>query len=228
MSWQRQTQRVLTAGLILSALYVAGVFIERALEPKRPRPRPQTLPLSSDYYVALPKSYLRDFADAEALAGKALWVREGYRWLCRPGGALGPMEKVVVRRAYRKRGQVWLEVVRDQQPACSLPISSGSQFFLDDIFLIKDPHQIYKDWTPEIWEKIAAHRAEPGMTEAQITFALGYGELVRELSEPGEAHRVVDYTHGEKSIRVTYVYGVAKQVEPLIEQSPAAQASGSQ
>jgi hypothetical protein len=215
MSWQRQIQRVLTTGLILSALYVTGVFIERALEPTRPRPRPESLPLSSDYYVALPKSYLRDFTDAQALAGKALWVREGYRWLCQPGEALGPMEEVVVRRAFREDGQVWLEVARDQQPACSLPISSGGRFFLDDIFLIKDPHQVYKDWTQGVWTKIAEHRAEPGMTEAQITFALGYGESVRELSEPGGAHRVVDYIHGERSARVTYAYGVAKQVEPL-------------
>jgi hypothetical protein len=53
------------------------------------------------------------------------------------------------------------------------------------------------------------------MTETQITFALGVGILNRGLSEPGDTWRVMDYTAGDKQMRVTYVYGVAKQVTPL-------------
>ena len=214
-NWQRMIQRVLTVGLIGSGLYLLLVFTDRARQPKGMPRKSAALPLSPDYYVYPPKSYVRSLADAKVLVGKPLWVREGYRWDCMPGpGTLGPMERLEPKRAYQRRGQVWLEFLKDGRP-CSIPISSRDIFFLDEIFLIKDPHQIYKDWTPETWEKIEEHRAEPRMTEHQITFALGAGELVRNLSRAGDAHRVVDYTAGERRARVTYEYGIAKQVDPL-------------
>ncbi len=207
MNWQRTLHRVLRVALAAAILYVIVVFVERAREPKRP---PQaTLPLSPDYYVALPKSYLRDLAGAQALVGKPLWVRDGYRWPCGKT-TLGPIEKIVPTRAFKKGRDVYLDFGR-----CSLPISYGDSFFLDELFLIEDPHRIYKDWSAKIWKKIEERRIEPGMTETQITFALGYGDLVRDLSRSGDAQRVVEYTAGDHHWRVTYAYGVAKQVWPL-------------
>ena len=214
MRWQRIIHLILRAGLIASVLYVVVVFIERAREPKAP-PKLAVLPLSPDYYVVPPKSHVRSLADVRVFVGKPLWVREGYRWSCTPGpGVLGPMEKLVPTRAFRKGEHVWLKFVRDGR-SCAIQVSAGDSFFLDEIFLIKDPHEVYKDWTPEAWKKIEARRIEPGMTETQITFALGYGLLVKDLSRQGDPHRVVDYTAGDKRMRVVYAYGVAKQVEPL-------------
>jgi len=216
VNW-RMIQRVLNVSLIVTSLYVANFFFQRSREKRQPVPRPQskTLPLSPDYYVVPPKSYVRDLADVRAFAGKPLWVREGYRWLCPPGKPLGPMEKVIASGAYEKNGQVWLKLGRGGQPACSLAISSKNRFFLDEIFFIKDPHGVYRDWSPDTWNKIAARQIEPEMTQTQITFALGMGELVPGLSETGGARTVIDYTATEKHLRVTYAYGVAKQVERL-------------
>ncbi|HYM11892.1 MAG TPA: hypothetical protein VEU62_14240 [Bryobacterales bacterium] len=215
MNWQRLVQRVLTTGMILAGIYLAIVFIGRSREPKMERPKPAALPLSPDYYVVPPKSYVRGLADLKALLGKPLWVRAGYRWTCTPGsGTLGPLEKLVPVRAFARGGRTWLEFRRDGHP-CAIPVATGDYFYLDEVFFIKDPHEIYKDWTAATWEKIERHRAEAGMTEHQISFALGAGELVRGLSGRGDAHRVVDYTGGETHARVIYEYGVAKQVEPL-------------
>ena len=50
---------------------------------------------------------------------------------------------------------------------------------------------------------------------SQISFALGYGMLVRDLSRTGDQHRVVEYNLGDNHWRVTYEYGIAKQVWPL-------------
>ena len=213
--WQRNFQRVLTAALALAGVYLVWVFAGRSRQPDGARPAPKLLPLSPDYWVLPPKSYARSLADVRAWVGKPLWVREGYRYTCTPGpDTLGPMEKVVARRAFERRGQVWLEFARQGRP-CAIAVSAGERFYLDEIFLIQDPHEVYQDWTPETWKKIAERRIEPGMTETQITFALGFGVLVRDLSREGDANRAVDYTGGEKHLRVTYQYGVAKWVAVL-------------
>jgi len=207
-------QRILTLALIGSGVYLAVEFVRRAPDRRGVRPKPAPLPLSPDYWVLPPKSYVRDLRSARELIGKPLWVREGYRWTCSPGeGTLGPMERVVVKRPFRRGKDVWLELEREGG-RCGVPVSTGDSFFPDEIFLIRDPREVYKHWTAEDWKRIAERRVQAGMTETQITFALGYGILVRELSRPGDEHRVVDHIGGQPRARVTYQYGVARKVEP--------------
>jgi len=213
--WHRITQWVLAAALALASLYVAGVFIERWRQPAKSAAKPGLLPLSPDYWVMPPKSYVRSLKDARAFLGKPLWVREGYRWTCSPGPeTLDPMERLVPQRVFARSREVWLEFTRGGR-RCAIPVSAGDTFFLDEIFLIRDPREVYKDWPAEAWNRIAERRIEPGMTETQITFSLGYGVLVRGLSGYGDAHRVVDHIGGERRMRVTYEYGIAKAVQPL-------------
>lgn len=217
MKW-RTIQRILNVSLILTCLYIATFFIARRRELKRVQnqtpPQQQVLPLSPDYYAVPPKSYVDNLADVQALVGKPLWVRDGYWWKCPPGKPLGPMERVVASGAYEQGGKVWLRMKREKQPACAVPVSSRGRFLFDQIFLIKDPHEVYKAWTPDTWKKIDEHLVEAGMTETQIKFAVGYGQVVPELSE-GDARRVVDYKAGAKHARVTYANGVSRQVEAL-------------
>jgi hypothetical protein len=213
--WQRYTQRALAVGLILAGGYLAVVFLERARQASYTPPKAKPLPLSPDYYVAPPRSYVRSLADARELVGKRLWVRAGHRWACEPGReTLASLEELVPVRAFERQKQVWLEFERGGK-RCAVAIASGETFYVDEIFLIQDPREVYKDWTPEAWRKIETGQVEPGMTENQITFAAGYGVLVRGLSGTGDAYRVVDHAAGEKKYRVTYEYGVATAVEPL-------------
>jgi hypothetical protein len=61
------------------------------------------------------------------------------------------------------------------------------------------------------------HRIEPGMTEHQITFAIGAGATVR--SSPSGTERVVDYRMAEKAgltpVRVTFHEGKATEIIEL-------------
>jgi hypothetical protein len=211
--WQRNVLIVLGVVLLAAALRLVVILVNRALSAKASRPAVASLPLSPDYYVLPPKSMVRSLADVKEFVGKPLWVRDGYRWTCMPGSQiLGPIEKLTVTRVFQRAGQVWLEFSKEGRP-CAVAISAGDRFYLDEIFFIKDPHEIYKDWTTEAWKKIAERRLEPGMTETQITFALGYGKPVE--GRAGESRTVVEYTEGDRHARVTYHYGIAKRVEPL-------------
>ncbi len=211
--WQRAVLSVLGVALLVAVLRLVVIFVERARTTEPPRPAAAPLPLSPDYYVFVPKSLVRNVNHVREFIGKPLWVRDGYRWTCSPGSeVLGPIEKLTVSRVFERGHQVWLEFLRDGRP-CAVAISAGDQFYLDEIFFIKDPHEIYKDWTPETWKKIAERRLEPGMTETQITFAIGYGRPVE--GRAGEPRTVVEYTAGDRHARVVYRYGVAKQIESL-------------
>ncbi len=46
-------------------------------------------------------------------------------------------------------------------------------FSTDEIFFYDDPHQLYKHWSPQIWDAIDHHRAILGMSESQVQMALG-------------------------------------------------------
>ena len=91
----------------MAGLYVTVVFVERARQARYTPPKAKPLPLSPDYYVLPPKSYVRSLAGARELVGKPLWVRAGYRWPCVPGeDTLGPMEKLTPRRAFERQLQL--------------------------------------------------------------------------------------------------------------------------
>ena len=61
----------------------------------------------------------------------------------------------------------------------AVPIGAdkGGDFKLraDDVFFIEDPHELYKHWPAEVWQKIDAHEVQNGMSELQVSFAIGYG-----------------------------------------------------
>ena len=98
-----------------------------------------------------------------------------------------------------------------------MPIGSRVGFVVDELFFIEDPREIFKHWTAADWEKIEAHKVEPGMTEYQITSAIGGGGLIPSLSSA--KRRVVDYKlcalDGIPPVRVYYDEGVAERVEAL-------------
>ena len=52
------------------------------------------------------------------------------------------------------------------------------EMLFDDLFYLKDPHDIYNHWSRETWAKIQAHQLEQGMTFAQVALSLGNGNLV--------------------------------------------------
>ena len=88
---------------------------------------------------------------------------------------------------------------------------------MDEIFLIQDPRELYSHWPDEDWTKIEAHEVEVGMSEFQVAFALGFGEIVEQRA--GGKYKAVEYQggidHGVAPVRVRFSEGVSTAVEPI-------------
>ena len=204
-------------GIALVLVYLGYTYLERwSSAPVQPN-QPAKVTIHPDLYVYLPKSYVSGLESARKLVGKPLWVREGYRWNYQPGDkTLGPIEKIVPSGVRAIGANVVLEFEREGE-SCTVPISVGDHFYVDEVFFSKDPRELYNHWTDEDWQKVEAHKVEVGMTETQVNFAAGAGQIVR--SSPGGKTRIVEYSLGTEAgvppKRVTFHDGIAGQVEPL-------------
>jgi hypothetical protein len=213
-----QTLRLsLRVALVLAFFYVAAHFYWRWTRPPLRRYEPAPVQRVADFYVLRPKSYVSDLASAQKLIGQPLWVIEGYRWRTQPGGRLlEPLEKIIPTAIVRRGQEALIRFERDGRTE-SIQVGSPERLYIDDMFFIKDPKQIYSHWPAEIWTKVESHQIELGMTEFQVAFALGAGEAKRS-SQRGES-RIVEYTLCEAAgltpVRVTFRGGRAEAIEAL-------------
>ncbi len=206
--------------LVLGVLYVSYHLYERdrIASLGRHKPEPKKIELPKDVFAFVPKSYVTDVVSARRkLVGKPLWIKEGYRWAHDPGGTLfRPLERIVPKAVAVREGEAVLVFDKDGREA-SFTIGTPQRVYVDDIFFVKDPKEIYDHWTEEMWADAGNGKVELGMSEIQVGFALGVGEVVRQ--SPGGATRVVDYRQcaeaGLDPVRVTYRYHVADSIEPL-------------
>ena len=144
-------------------------------------------------------------------------MKEGYRWSYDPGERLfEPLERIVPKSVAVAGDEVRLVFDKDGHEA-SFVIGSPTRVFVDDIFFVKDPRELYDHWTEEMWLKAANGEVEVGMSEIQVGFALGVGEVVRQ--SPGAATRILEYKQcaeaGHDPVRVTFSYHVVKSIEAL-------------
>lgn len=216
--WFERFRLVTKITLVAAVFYVAYTFYVRSrLAVVEPEQAP-TVDLHDDLYVHPPKSYVSDLESAvRKLNGTPLWVKEGYRWVYEPGDRLfEPMEKIVPNNVIGRGDSVYLVFEKNGKPA-QVAIGSPNRVYVDEMFFIKDPRELYDHWTDEAWAKIEKHEIEVGMSEFQIVFALGAGQLVRQSSSA--ATRMVDYTACEAAgcepVRVTYKRNVSESIEPL-------------
>jgi len=205
--------------LVVGAVYLAYHFYERhriANMTIGEQPTKRSLP--SDAFVFVPKSYATNLTSArERLTGKPLWIREGYRWTYQPGDVLfEPLERIVP-LAFEVRGREVVLLFEKAGERRSFVIGTPQRVFVDEIFFVKDPREIYEHWTDEMWDETALGVVATGMSEVRIGFALGVGQVVRQ--SPGGMTRIVDYKQcaaaGLDPVRVTYRDHVAESIEPL-------------
>lgn len=216
-SWHEPVQIGLRVALVLAVLYVAAHFYARWTRPSLQRDEPAPIQRVEDFYVHPPKSYVTNIPSAQKLIGEPLWVIEGYRWRTEPGGRLlEPLERIVPTAIVRNGNEAVLRFERDGRTD-GIAIGPPDRLYVDEMFFIKDPKSLYSHWPPETWTKVENHQAEIGMTEFQMTFALGAGETKRS-SQRGDS-RVVEYTlceaAGLQPVRVTFRGGRAEQIEEL-------------
>ncbi len=82
-------------------------------------------------------------------------------------------------------------------------------FYTDELFFYDDPHQLYSHWGPKVWAAVDAHRAELGMSEAEVQLALG--QVSKSVSEE-YGNRMVVYINGGHPKAVTFVKNRATAV----------------
>ena len=218
--WVGPVRVTLRIGFVVAAVFLGTSFYERITRPALRRESAPTRKIHPDWYVYPPRSYVTDLRSARKLIGKPLWVKEGYRWGYQPGdGVLTPLERIVPTGIRKAGREVRLTFEKDGK-TYTVPIGVAGQFFVDEIFLLKDPRELWTHWSEEDWQKIEAHQIEPGMSEYQVVFALGAGNIIEATMH--STVRIVDYKLGREAgiapVRVIYRDGAVERVGPLPEE----------
>jgi len=187
-----------------------------------------------DYYVNPKKLYPYDLKSARQLTQQPVWVKEGYRYSYYPyepaskrvdfghdAGTLGPIEKLaitdVVISSNKVAGQPTqvVAVFQKEGKTCAVPIgyeANGEyKIYSDEMFFIEDPHDLYKHWSPDVWQAVEQHQIKPGMNEMQADFAIGMG-----VPDGGDIsyEKTVRYPNGGKPLVIVYHDGKAAEIKP--------------
>ena len=217
--WFSVVGLLLKVSIVVATIYLGKVYYDRSNRTLPLHEAQQEGPLQEDQYVHPKKSYVRNYESAQRkLVGMTLWVREGWRWAYEPGEKyFVPLQKVIPTKVLRRGDEVVIAFERNGKSA-SFVIGQPNRVYVDDMFFIEDPRQLYDHWTPDAWAKVDNHQVELGMSETQITFALGAGVPVR--AKVGSPIRVVEYTFckeaGLQPVRVTFRDGLAEKIEPIV------------
>ena len=221
MAWQDQEwvtylSASLKVGLVLALLYVGYDYATRPGAEPLEKARVEE-PLHEDLYVHPTKTNITRYSTADRLVGMDLWVQSGWTLAAEPGEQwLGPIEKVTPTRVFERDGELLIGFERDGKPA-QLAVGQAGRVYVDDIFFAEDPRELYSHWSEESWAKIADGVVEPGMSEFQVTFALGAG--VPSRISPGGSTRIIEYrartVAGLPAYEVTFQDGRVETIEPL-------------
>jgi hypothetical protein len=221
MAWQDQEWVTylsvsLKVGLVLALLYVGYDYATRpTAEPIEQAPVEK--PLHEDLYVHPVKTNITRYSTADRLVGMDLWVKAGWTLAAEPGEQwLGPIEKITPTRVFEQDGDLLIGFEREGKPA-RLAVGRAGRVYVDDLFFAEDPRELYEHWSEESWAKIADGVVEPGMSEYQVTFALGAGAPSR--ISPGGSTRIVEFRArtvvGLPALEVTFKEGRAETIKPV-------------
>lgn len=234
--WRKRIQITLIIFLVLAGVRVGIIFYERSHESEIQKPQPvlsSSYNITLDDYVTPHKLFPYDLKSAKEIVGKTVWVRAGNRVTYYPYstathsvnlshsvGLLEPLEKLeakdVILQNVNGQKQVMVAFAKSaapQQYALSVgKVSGGSyDFFINEIFFMDDPHQLYNHWPPEVWNAIDHHQVKPGMSELQASFALGINMRV---TGGDYGNRTVQYVTGDQTTMVTFSGNKAESIEP--------------
>jgi hypothetical protein len=221
---RKNLQILLGIAIVLVGARTAYIVYDRYEQRKQTEQPKQEHALKADYYVTPKKLHPYDLKSARELTRQPVWVKVGYYHTYYPyevarrkvefgheAGTLLPLEKlsiqdVVTDAAPQAPGikQVLARFALDGKNY-AVPIGSeqGGDFkiYSDDIFFIEDPHELYKHWPADVWKAIDNHEVQPGMSELQVTCAIGAGTLDGSSTS---FSRTLHYANGGKPVTITY------------------------
>src|SRR5258706_6575737 len=178
MNWKTYAQ----ASLVVLFLAVGARLFLIYHERNAPPPTKDTSSyrvLSSDDYVVPPKSYVYDLNSARSLRGKTVWARTTGQFayypvhgthadFSHPEGTIPALKALKIEdfslqsdgKAGRQLMMVFSSPARHGRFAVPVGAEKNDQYviYLDDAFLLKDPHEVYKHWTADQWKAISEHR----------------------------------------------------------------------
>lgn len=234
--WRKNIQISLIAFIIIAIARVGFIFYERNHVPEVQKPQPSSsssYKITLDDYVTPRKLYPYDLKSAREVVGKTVWVRSGNECPYYPystathsvsvkgmAGLLAPLENlevkdVVVQNVHGQK-QVMAIFVKagspDEYGVAVGKVSDGSyDFFINDVFFIEDPHQLYSHWPADVWDAIDHRQVKIGMNERQAALALGTN--IR-ATAGDYGNRTVQYIIGKQSTMVSFSDNKAVSVEP--------------
>jgi len=238
MEFPWKTQRTILLVLVVVAAIRLGFIYYQRQQPgvgRKPEAGTSTYRITTDDYVAPHKIYAYDLKTAGSeLTGKKVWVRgglqipycaaaAGHADIRRELGLLAPLEKLEIKTVLLQdsprpgAGKQVLAVFTKAGAPAEYAMAIGDEadgnytFSVNDTLFIDDPHQLYKDWSPETWKAVDSHDVKPGMSELQAGFALG--AIVR-ASAGDYGNRTLTYAYGGKPVTITFADNRAVTVVP--------------
>src|ERR1700758_4620923 len=225
-------QIVLVLAIVIAAGHTAYGLYQRSHEQAKQAPQAAP-PLNPDYYVTPKKLYPYDLKSARELTKMPTWVKEGYRYYYYPynraakrtdftheAGLLLPIQRlqikdVVTDVAPSSQGQKVVMAVFEQggkSYAFQIGLLQNGMYkiYSDQMLYIQDPRELYKHWSPEVWQSIEKHEVKPGMNEMQAVFAVGMGTPTGKGSP---AWKTAHYPNGGKPLTITYHDGKATEIK---------------
>lgn len=231
---QKKLQIFLVVAIVLAGARAAYIVYDRHQTMKADETPKQEAALKADYYVTPKKLHAYDLKSAHELTEQPVWVKFGYQNTYYPydsqrhktdfaheAGTLLPLQKlsiqdVVTDTAPKAEGtkQVMARFVMDgKNYAVPVGAEKGGdfRFLANDIFFIEDPHDLYKYWPADVWQKIEAHEVQLGMSELQTTFAIGVG-----TSEGAGDYgsRTLHFANGGKPLLIAFQNDKAVEIKP--------------
>lgn len=238
MAFDSETRKKLQIFLIVAILIAGGraayvVYERHEARKEESKPKPEGA-MKADYYVTPKKLHAYDLKSAQELTAQPVWVKVGYQLTYYPydraalktnftheAGLLLPLQKLaltsvvtdVSSKAPGVRQVMACFLLDGKSYAVPIGAEKGSDFklYTDEIFFLEDPHDLYKHWPAEVWQKIDAHQVQPGMSELQAGFAIGLG--VPEGS--GDyGFRTLHYANGGKPLVIAFENDKAVAIRP--------------
>lgn len=229
----KKIQIVLLIGIAIAGIRLAWILHERHQNSEQSTKQEPKL-FSPDFYVTPKKLYPYDLKTAKQLTQQPAWVKVGYAYpyytydptarkasLAKESGKLLPLQKLDIKDVVlgpvpgaSGKKQV-LAVFQQDEKWYVTPVGTERNgdysFFCNDMLFFEDPHGLYNDWSPTIWQQIDQHQAKLGMSELEVGFSLGIGLLE---SGSDDTDRTLNYPNGGNPLRVSFHDDKAIQIGP--------------
>jgi hypothetical protein len=231
---QKKLQLFMVVAIVIAGGRAAYIVYQRHEAMKEVAGTKQETALNADYYVTPKKLHAYDLKSAQQLSEQPVWVKVGYQLTYYPydrerhktdfgheAGLLLPLQKLAIQSVVTDESpqapgvkQVMAVFPLDGKTyAAPIGVEKGNDFkvYTDEAFFLEDPHDLYKHWPADVWQKIDAHEVRAGMSELQASFAIGLG-VPEGSGDYGS--RILRYADGGKTLVITFENDKAVEIKP--------------